>query len=91
VAYTVTIYAVGDCGGSCVGSTDLSLQIATLEGFSPVYYIQSAGTSDYEEFTYTFVWTGDDGLSPVMVDVFLTSDGEAVALDDISVSYAVTT
>lgn len=89
VAYKITLDASGKCGsGSCAGSTDLGLQIATDYGYSQVFFIQSDAPSGYTTFEWTFTWNNGNTLNPVMIDLFIYNEGESIAIDNISISYA---
>lgn len=44
--------------------------------------------NEYSKVAWTFTWGGSNGLSPILFDLFIVSNGEAIALDDISIDFA---
>ncbi|OQV09817.1 hypothetical protein CLAIMM_13900 [Cladophialophora immunda] len=90
VEYTISLWVIGDCDGtgSCAASGPVRIQIVTDIGFSTDMTLTNSGPDDWQELTYTFTWTGGDGLSPVMIDVFMDNENNSIGLDDITISFA---
>jgi hypothetical protein len=95
VEYTITFWAIGDCSGVGLGlcsanaaQENVYFQIATNLAFSPLFYPTNVGTTDWQQFSWTFTWTGGNGLSPVMLDIFINEGSDSVGVDDILISFA---